>query len=141
MKVEKELKARLESVRLARTLESGALVDVRDRLDQNWRGPVPFDKVRKDSAHPIAVDNTSVAGDFDNVYNLCRRHEVPALVVTFQPWSGGERPVSSDTYVLCRVRDGRLLIDKAGGLRWYHCDRSGDIVGWCRLDLPAQGNC
>lgn len=136
--LEKELEARLKSVELAATLESGALIDVRDNGKAKWVGPVQFEMLRDDSSFPIGVRNVE---GFDHYYRHCRRHEVPGLVVTFQPWSGGEMPVSSDADVLCRKRGGDLMAAKANCFRWYHCGTGSDIVGWCKLELPAQGGC
>lgn len=43
-------------------------------------------------------------------------------------WGGGECPVADRTVVEVELRGGMTDIDFAKNLRWWHCDRLGDIT-------------
>jgi hypothetical protein len=52
--------------------------------------------------------------------------------VAFIEWLGGTCPVSEDTMVECKLRDGRVFANLASDVSWEHREQesSVDIVGY-----------
>lgn len=129
------LEAKRATLAVARTLATGEFVEVRDEVEDPWRGPFPFEVLRNPGAsdYPIVVrEGTSLS-----IFSHCRRY-VPAVNVTFQPWYGGERPVEPDVLVLYRLRGGgkEVRLRPAGVLIWTHGHNDiNDIVEWCALRI------
>ena len=54
-------------------------------------------------------------------------------------WHGGERPVSPDTLVQVRFRDGTIEpVQAASEYCWYHDDGDDDIVEYCIVTEQAD---